>query len=257
MDVFEADKIKKYTEQRLSKVYFEEGIDALYDSIQDMYDVCKKQKYDVDMRNQIKGECTEIYLQAALRELQKKYPGKSLSVKGLCISKAGTDKTTEIDVIFFCEHRIYLFECKCYAGVKTLSDIGYLKSKIPKTKYEREIDVYSQSRMHCDYLNSHIGQFHLGRANKGNPAYKLVMVDGSDGELKDVREDKYKDQFPVVRLDDLIDWLDEEMQSIQMLPKQWNIDTMKTIIGDLYSKSSSMLKKHLSSGGTKNVNFNK
>lgn len=243
---YAANKMKDDLAETLNSIYLSRGIDALTDKIYGILENCKQSKYPVSYRNQIKGECTEILLQASLMELQKSVQ-PSISVKGLCFTKAGTDKTTELDVTFFTPYCVYLFECKCYAGAKTLTQEGVLTSQIKGQS--RTIDVFSQSAMHVEYLNSRVGQFHLSTIDKCNPPYKMVLVDGSDGTMTDKREARWKQGFPVVNIDDISDWCEREFRDAKSKKIQWNLKSMNPVLKDISEHSDAMMKKHLFNGG--------
>lgn len=257
LDKFQAAQVKDTLADRLIDVFSEEGLPGLRKQIARLMQRCTSSEYPVDYRNQIKGECTEVLLQAMLINLQQSLNSSvakesadrfipSLSIKGLCFTSSGTMETTEMDITFFTPYAIYAFECKCYTGPKTLTGNGLLKGKF------NEVDVSSQSYKHINFLNSRIGQFHKGalskRTNDKYPPYKMILVDGSWGECKDLRELPQRQILPLLTMDNMEQWLLNDIaERMKHRIVHWDIASLRPTLLDLKQKSDAMFQMHLKS----------
>lgn len=238
-------EIKKMARESFIGIYEKDGYSALKTAVQDFIARKTFKGMDPNVRNILKGECAEILITARIKDMQENTDVETFSVKGLCFTKLGSDYTTELDLTLFTPRRIYLFECKSYNGKKTLTREGYLKGRFS------EIDVYAQSKLHAEFLWSRIGQCHIGKVNKSDPAFQMILMDVSDGVCEDLREPKYRRVLQYLNVDTLDNWFRGVEKEIQTGTAQWDIMRLYDVVGELHKNSAKMFQKHLAQNGGK------
>lgn len=231
--------IKRQAHDAFIKIYKDRGYEALKKAVHDFMAKKIGKGIPLEIRNILKGECAEILVNACIRELQMKTDAVCFSVKGLCFTKLDSDYTTELDITLFSPRRVYLFECKSYSGVKTLTDEGFLKGRYS------EINVYEQSRMHAEFLWSRIGQCHIGRINKKDPAFQMTLVDVSLEPCSDLRSDSQKRVLTYLTLDTIDKWFAQVLSDIQRGPDQWDIIRLHDVVMAMHKNSKTSFEEHL------------
>lgn len=200
------------------------------------------EKIDYRLKTEIKGELSEVILECVLLELQK-YLGLSVISKGLCIRDPITHRTTEMDVTFFTPCKIYMFECKSYAGKKTLTNECTLTNKTTST------DVFSQSKHHMEILNRYLIPYRLNRDIKGGSPYKLILFELSSVECIDNREDIWKSRIPMLTLSNIYDYLLQELCTPQKV--NWDLPKLVPLLKQFDAQSEALFSEHLKRLGGK------
>lgn len=234
------DKVdhKDRTRKLILAVYEQYGISAAFEKARAILKQCEDTKYPVAKRSAIKGELAEVVLEVFCAHLQKILPQCIIS-KGLCIYKQGDKRvTTEMDLVLFTPFCTYMFECKSYSGKKTLTDKCFLKSRSSK-------DVYGQSRMHLDILWPYISPYmvKLPKYPAGNPPVQMILFELSSGDIDDQREPRYKELFPCLTLDTLLDWAQKEFGRKRVV--LYDLARMEPVLRKLDAESAEVFKKHL------------
>lgn len=220
----------------IKQCYLKYGISNATELGKALIEVVSHQK-GTDASNNFKGEIAETILHCYLRDLQKKIR-PSIATHGLCFESVSGSLTTEIDVAFFTSQRLYLFECKCFAGDKTLSGHGVLKGKYS------EANVYEQSMGHLALLFDYIQGFLKGN-NPGVSPVQLVVFDGGLGECKDTRDAKDKQVLQYVAFDTLDKWMQEEISKVSKLKPVWDLNGIASVIREFQKVNDSNLNKHI------------
>lgn len=241
-------QVKQKTTDGLLKIYSKYGLTIVKKRALGLLEKCEKSG-DIPLaeRQVIKGEIAEVMTLVEIYELQKRvYP--SLCIKGLCF-ELDNGYTTEIDLVFFTSYKIYLFECKCYSGNKTLTDECKLHSEIKgkdgKILYASDMDINSQSKLHLEALRERLDRFYNGIVNEKNMPYQLVFIDGSKGKTKDLRTEEWKDRVPIVRTEEVHDWLEKQFSPSVRHRVQWNFDAMIPTLRRMSEESDRIFKQHI------------
>ena len=123
-----------------------------------------------------------------------------------------------------------------------MSDKGTLKGR------HSSIDVYNQSTMHVEFLNSQIGMCHKAITEKGFPPYQMVLVDGTDEPFVDHRSDLNKRILPYVNFNSLDEWIYKEFRELQNQPVQWVMERVIPIVCDIKAASGAAFEQHVKRG---------
>lgn len=192
---------------------------------------------DFSKLSEFRGNLAEIILELVLQEYMKRN-NYSFYVANLCIKKKksyGVSDYTELDVTLFTPHKIILFECKCYAGQKTLTD----KCTIQR-EGKADMDVFGQSLAHLDVLK-HYTDPYRDKRDPNKKGYQLCFFEVSLDETVDNRSAENKQIVPYLTLDNIDSWLDSQSNQ----PKVWDFKSVYKIIEKLNKDSKDNLTKHL------------
>lgn len=227
--------LAKRTRDTIMACYLKYGIEQADKQIRTIIQQAEHSKVPVAARSEIKGELAEVALEVYLLEIQK-YLKNSILSKGLCIRDTLSGRTTEMDVTLFTPCKIYMFECKSYAGKKILTKECTLKGA-------NTTDVFSQSQHHMEVLNQYLSTFRINRSIKGGAPYKLVLFELSTTDCKDCRDERWKRLVPLVTLDTLWDFLCDEFTTSQKI--NWDFARMLPIINQLDKESPALFREHM------------
>lgn len=188
----ELTKMKDIARKTVLQIYKEEGLDSALKVAQNIITgnkvISKEEGIDPKVRGQLKGELAEVVLESFLVDYVSKVPN-TFVVKGLIVPFLGTKSGfTELDLTLFTPSAILFFEAKSYDGKCTLTDKCDLKSDKGS-----HTDVFAQSKLHLDALDSWIGPYVTTKK-----AYRLLLFSYADNVVEDLREDKYKKTIPFV-----------------------------------------------------------
>ena len=223
------------TRDTIMACYAQYGIDTADKQIRRIIYQAEHSNIPIQAKSEIKGELAEVALEVYLLEIQK-YLKNSVLSKGLCIRDVLSGRTTEMDVTLFTPCKIYMFECKSYAGKKILTKECTLAGT-------HTTDVFSQSQHHMEVLNQYLSTFRVNRSVKGCSPYKLVLFELSTTDCEDRREDKWKRIVPLITLDTLWEFLCEEFTSTQKI--NWDFARMLPVISQLDKESPELFKEHM------------
>ncbi len=228
--------LNEITRQAVLHLYETKGIKAADDKVKALLLQCEtKGQNSARDRGTIKGELAEIYLEYHLLWWME-HARNLICVKGLCMKSKESNATAEIDVLLASPCKIYLFECKSFSGSKTLSKECFLRGG------SSEKDVYDQSKYHLKILNEHIADCHYPGKFKAKP-YKLILFELSSDNTDDQRSDHWKQNIPLLTMNNLDEWLASELQ--KAFEVQWNFKKLESILTDLDEKSGAMFKFHM------------
>lgn len=220
----------------IKQCYFKYGVSGALELGKAVIEIVSHQK-GTDASNNFKGEIAETVLHCYLRDLQRKFR-PSIATHGLCFESVSGSLTAEIDVAFFTQQRLYLFECKCFTGEKILSGQGTLKGKFS------EANVYDQSMGHLALLFDYIQEYLRG-SNPGVSPVQLVVFDGGLGECKDIREEKDKQVLQYVSFGTLNSWMQGELSKISGLNPVWDLRGIAEVIREFQKVNEESLNKHI------------
>lgn len=194
----------------------------------------------------IRGELCEAVLTILL---QRFIEDNNLKKKGWFISKGmylkdldnpDSSYITELDITLFTPRQIYMFECKSYKGAKTLKDeCSIYVKRNGKTSLAK--DVYDQQFKHFTALLKYVKPF-LNNVKSPVAPFKIIYFDFSDGDIKDVREDKYKVRMPLVDENTLYSLFD----NYNSIPDYWDIKGIYKVVQIVNKNKNKLDKKHLS-----------
>lgn len=191
--------------------------------------------------NFVLGEITESVLEVLLTDYISKRNLKDwFFVKGMIVKDIETmnkEFSTEIDMVLFSPQKIYLFECKGYAGAKELTGKGSL---IRHGRNKVEFDVFEQHKNHATVFMNMFNPFVL-KGVSPSICYKLGIFDFSSGQLKDNREEKWKKIMPVIRSEDLFELLDKFARS----RRKWNMEYVRRAVKIIEAKKEHNTARHL------------
>lgn len=227
--------LAKRTRDTIMACYSQFGIEQADKQIRKIIQQAEHDKISFDAKSEIKGELAEVALEVYLLEIQK-YLRNSMLSKGLCVRDTLSGRTTEMDVTFFTPCKIYMFECKSYAGKKILTKECTLQGA-------HTTDVFSQSQHHMEVLNQYLSTFRINRNVKGCAPYKLVLFELSTTDCEDHREDRWKRIVPLITLDTLWEFLCEEFTAPQKI--NWDFARMLPIVSQLDRESPELFREHM------------
>ena len=246
------EMLKKVIRVKILKVYEERGLQESIKVAKSYLNEAAKvgKQFNInDFGRLIRGELSEIYAEACVREYVKTHKN-SFYVKGLCIPKC--DRNTgkivqgqfnELDLTLFTEKMIILIECKSYSGSTKLVDEGTLVSG-----NGRAVDVYNQSVAHLMSLNFQISKYKLiSTRDTGAKGYILCMFDFSTGDnALDKRTDEAKRKFPLLNQDTFNNFIsDLDKGSSKVFPRMWDIQKLSPFIKELHKDSEKNMELHL------------
>lgn len=214
---------------------YTKGIDRVDSKIKDLLLQCENGSAAVRDRSTIKGELSEIALECHLLYWVERLE-HLVTVKSLCIKSQTSNATAEIDILLASPCRVYLFECKSFKGKKTLSKECFLQGGSSSK------DVYEQSRYHLQILEQHISQYRYPSNSKVSP-YQLILFELSSDEIKDVREDKWQKNIPLLTMNSLDSWLLHELKCQHEV--RWDISGLTRKLKELDESSAKMFKFHM------------
>jgi hypothetical protein len=248
----EMNNIKTKTYEEILKYYYKTK------NIDKFLEVCRKILESNNSSPLMRGELAEVVLIALLEEFIEKHNLKSKGwfvSKGMILKDLENPKsayTTELDITLFTPKQIILFECKSYKGKKQLRDKCSLYKRKNKGGYDLAIDVYSQHTKHLQALNKYLYKFQLESNAKKKP-YKIVLFDFSDGELEDVREDKYKRIFQYVNEKTIYSIFND----YNTRPVLWSIEHVRKVVEVIDKSSEKLTSVHLDYVSSLNHSRNK
>lgn len=190
--------VKDATHARLLDVYRKHGKDVAVQVARKSLGMQGRNR-SAEFKTNFNGEVCETVLEILVDDYCKRHPKQTAGWcwgKGIILKDPGRldkDFTTELDFTLFTPEKIYLFECKSYAGDKILCGAGTLE------RQGREpFDVYKQSLLHVETLDKWIGR------TSRSPDYQMVLFNFSRGKVTDKRTASTKELFPCV---DETDWV--------------------------------------------------
>ncbi|OON94049.1 MAG: hypothetical protein ATN32_08495 [Candidatus Epulonipiscium fishelsonii] len=145
-----------------------------------------KHKEDKSFVSNVHGEICEVIACITIMDYMKHNPKQTKDwfyMKGLILKDlTNFNKFTEIDIVLYTPQMVYVIECKCYSGAKTLIN------ECTIVRGNTEIDVYAQHKLHTQFLEEHIK---YGRSTAENTlATQLVLFNFSVGTTQDIRSSK-------------------------------------------------------------------
>lgn len=228
--------LNSITRQAVMHIYETKGIKAADDKVKALLLQCETTgQTSARDRGTIKGELAEIYLEYHLLWWME-HAKNLICIKSLCMKSKESTATAEIDILLASPCKIYLFECKSFSGSKTLTNECFLRGR------SSEKDVYDQSKYHLKILNEHIADCHYCGKFKSKP-YKLILFELSSDETDDQRTDHWKQNIPLLTMNNLDIWLASELQKASEV--QWNFGKLKEILVELNSTSEAMFNFHM------------
>lgn len=222
--------------EQIKSCYLKKGFSASLKLSRSLIAQAEKTKGSPQL-NCFKGEVAETILQCALKETQR-WLKPSIACHGICIPSVSGKLTAEIDVAFFTPQKLYLFECKCFAGEKVLRGKGTLQGRFSTA------EIYDQSMGHLSLLFDYISPYLLGKHKNENPV-QLVLFDGGLGPCVDRRDAKDKKVLPWVGLDSLEGWCSTEFQRVAKLGTIWDVVAISSLIKDFQLKNEDNIKTHI------------
>lgn len=194
-------------------------------------------QYGEEPYSKFRGELAEILLEMYLMKYVRDNKG-AFFVKSLCIEKGekgGYSNYTELDVTLFTAGQVILFECKCYAGVKSLTE----ECNIVR-QGRADMNVYGQSRHHLKHLTYYIDRYRNKNTNYQHKPYKLAYFELSLDATVDNRTKENKIRMPYLTENNIQSFL-------TAIPKGQVFDTqqMFNTIGELNIKSADNFVKHV------------
>lgn len=227
--------LNEITRSAVMNVYRTKGLEAADKKVKELLEQCEHWKDNTRERSTIKGELSEIALEYHLLWWMQ-HSKYMACVKSLCIKSQTSNATAEIDILLATPCKVYLFECKSFKGSKTLSKECYLQGK------SSEKDVFEQSKYHLEILEQHLAECRYVRKPK-KPAYQLLLFELSSDDVDDQREDKWKNNIPLLTINNIDEWFRKEF-SIQQ-PVIWNFDSLYRKLRILNKSSERMFKFHM------------
>lgn len=222
--------IKDNIQSVLWTVYKKKGWEGLYQCSWELMYHCEDNAKFQEYR-QMKGEIAEVVLDCGLRELQKVIK-PSVVLKGLCIPvRSSKNATTEMDLVFVTERKIYLFECKSYKNKPVITGECMLGDNM---------DVAGQNKYHLKALHEYIGG--ICKKNRGTP-YKLVLFEMSTEGVDDQRTEEMKKRIPVFNSKTFIKGILDDYQNSP--EGVWNVKELIEVLEPLADNSGDVFKKHL------------
>lgn len=227
--------LNNVTRDALMNLMYSKGIDATDRKIKDLILQCENSKGNTRDRSTIKGELSEVALECHLLYWMERLRYLAV-VKSLCVKSQFSNATAEIDIMLVTPCRVYLFECKSFKGAKTLTKECFLQGGSSSK------DVYEQSKYHLEILEQYLRKFRFASASKVSP-YQLILFELSSDGIRDMREDKWRRNIPVLTMDTFDKWLLTELQTRQEV--QWDFAPLVEEITRLNESSSQMFKYHM------------
>lgn len=217
------------------------------------------EKEATQLNNQLRGELAEVILEVLLKDVQsclKKSGIKSVIFKnmGLVEKRENGLYSTELDLVFMTEYRCYLFEVKSYSGDKVLTDECMLHGK-------RDIDIYSQSRLHLDLFKGWFESCRIKHINRGTglgrlpSPYKLIFFEYSSGAVEDKRDETWRKIIPYLDVSKFHAFWNNEIKALseQSAALQWDINKSVGTMKKLDSSRQKILDYHVSRLNNKNI----
>ncbi len=183
------------------------------------------------------GEICETVLELIVSEFvrQGNLSEKGWSYwKGLILKDRTNPKSkflTEIDFTVFSPKCVYIFECKSYAGNKTLTGEGLLTREDGK-----QYDVFKQSSLHLEALYPWLEGFTLPGKT---PVIQMCMFNFSRGVLADRRTKSKQLQMPCLEVATTIEYLSKPGEAV------WNTKLLSAVGEKLDKFSKTKSQEHL------------
>ena len=212
-------------------VYQKKGYNELLKCAWELMQTCENKSKFMEYR-QMKGEVAEVVLDFGLRELQQQLK-PSIVIKGLCFKlRSNKRATTEMDVVFVTDRKIYMFECKSYKNKPKVTGECMLGS---------DMDVASQSKYHLKALHEYIGK--LCKTDKGGTPYKIILFQMSMEGVIDERTEANKKRIPILDPENFISYIVDDYNSS---PNDvWNVTEVAKVLEPLAKDSGDVFKIHL------------
>ena len=232
-------------------------ISAVYDkSLSEQMQYCLSLVKDCEIKkglraNQIKGEVAELSLKLILMDLEKilKANGfKCFISKNLALVSTGANGqiySSELDVSFMTEYRIYLFEVKCYSGYKTLTAECNLRGR-------ESVDIYLQSRSHLSRFDQCFDKCRIKYSNRGEgdqklpSPYKLIFYELSEDGVEDKRTKEWQQNIPYYNYKTFHSkFCKDFMNSAKLGKPQWNLKQIAEEVKRYEDKYDEIMDFHL------------
>lgn len=234
--------VKDSTNEVLKDLYKEKG---LKDTIITAYQMLKinNHKSDKLFRAHLHGEICETVLELIIVDFMNRNKEQTkdwILSKGLIlpnIDNIGSTYRTEIDLTIFTPYKILTFECKSYAGDKTITGMCTVERKGMKS-----VNVYSQHSKHAMMLLKLFNPCRYVRegSDKVSPM-QLAYFDFALGTIKDEREAIDKDRMPILRIDSI----GKLLAVYTKRPVYYDMKDVKKIVDKLEFYKEKQTKKHL------------
>ena len=211
-------------ETKLRYVYKTKGIEFVYEVCKNMLSI----KDNSGKKRTVNGNICEILLCLMTEEYISKKNINGFIVRSLILKdpkKTSSDFRTEIDFLFCTSSIIFCTECKSYVGDKRITDEFTLHTQ------NKEFNVFNQNKIHVETLYKNILPTKLKRTDKLNIAMSGFLF--SNGDITDVREEKYKKIMPVITQSNLYQFYNSFLT--RPTENVWDLAKLKRFIDTVLS----------------------
>ena len=199
-------------------------------------------KSNEEFRTSLHGEICETVLEILILDymrVHKKDTESWILKKGLILQdpeNKESDYLTEVDLSLFTPQKIFVFECKSYAGNKIICD----KCTIKRDK--GIFDVYKQNEAHGIVMHKNLEAFRLYKPETaGLKDLQLVLFDFSLGSCKDVRGEAFKRLMPCTNKENVL----LLFRNLQVEPVLWKMIGVSKAVEIIAKASIKNRSKHL------------